>query len=182
MTIRYGLGAAIAKLGTSKNKSKFTMATLIDTIESLPNIPASELQLFNSLPQSIQNQEVPSPRLPNPLAARFSFRATQIKQLVPNDSGLKSLSSKSIISGPFNFIIGTPNPDFLVGSNKNDLILGRGGNDVIIAVGGNDLVFGEGGNDIVIAGSGNDFVSGGSGNDFVFGSSGNDSLDGGSGN
>ncbi|AOW99113.1 hypothetical protein BJP34_06295 [Moorena producens PAL-8-15-08-1] len=158
------------------------MATLIDRVKSLSNISASELNSIKSLPKSIQNQEVPSPRLPNPVAARFSLRSTQIKQLVPNDSGLQRLSSKSIISGPFNFIIGTPNPDFLVGTNKNDLILGRGGNDVIIAVGGNDLVFGEGGNDIVIAGSGNDFVSGGSGNDFVFGSSGNDSLDGGSGN
>ncbi|NES44730.1 calcium-binding protein [Moorena sp. SIO2C4] len=159
------------------------MATLLTETQKLSNlIPESELDLIKSLPQSIQDQVVPSPDLSKSAGTPIQLNLTQIQQLVPNESGVQSLSSKSIISGPFNFIIGTPNPDFLVGTNKNDLILGRGGNDIIIALGGNDLVFGEEGNDIVIAGSGNDFVSGGSGNDFVFGSSGNDILDGGSGN
>ncbi|NEO90066.1 MAG: calcium-binding protein [Moorea sp. SIO3G5] len=151
------------------------MATLVTETEKLSNlIPESELDLIKSLPQSIQDQLVPSPDLSKSAGTPIQLNLTQIQQLVPNDSGVQSLSSKSIISGPFNFIIGTPNPDFLVGSNNNDFILGRGGNDIIIALGGNDLVFGEEGNDIVIAGSGNDFVSGGSGNDFVFGSSGID--------
>ena len=159
------------------------MATLVTETQKLSNlIPESELNLLKSLPQSIQDQVVPSPDLSKSAGTPVQLNLTQIQQLVPNDSGLQSLSSKPIISGPFNFIIGTPNPDFLVGSNNNDFILGRGGNDIIVALGGNDLVFGEEGNDIVIAGSGNDFVSGGSGNDFVFGGSGNDILDGGSGN
>ncbi|WP_424097414.1 calcium-binding protein [Moorena producens] len=182
MTIRYFLDAAIAKLGTSKNKSKFTMATLIDAINSLPNIPASELESINSLPQSILNQEVPSPRLPDSSALRISVTAPQIQAFVSNESDVQTSSFENQISQPFQFIIGTPNIDVLLGTGNNDLILGLEGDDIIIGLGGNDLLFGQEGNDTIIGGSGNDFLFGGSDNDFLSGDSGNDSLFGESGN
>ncbi|WP_293045895.1 calcium-binding protein, partial [Moorena sp. SIO1F2] len=183
MTIRYCLDAAIATLGTSKNKSKFTMATLIDKIESLPSglIPKSELESIKSLPKSIQDQEVRSPILPSksPILTPLSFK--QIQDLVPNESDLKTFSSTTKISGPFNFIIGTPDDDFLLGNANNNLILGLEGDDIIIGLEGNDLLFGQEGNDILIGGSGNDFLFGGSGNDVLSGDSGHDCLFGGSG-
>ncbi|NES44729.1 MAG: calcium-binding protein, partial [Moorea sp. SIO2C4] len=184
MTIRYCLAAAIATLATSKNKSKFTMVTLIDTIENLPSglIPESELESINSLPQSILNQEVPSPQLPGSSAPLLLFSTTQIQAFVSNESDVQTSSLENQISQPFQFIIGTPNIDVLLGTGNNDLILGLEGDDIIIGLGGNDLLFGQEGNDIVIAGSGNDFLFGGSDNDFLSGDSGNDSLFGESGN
>ncbi|EGJ33667.1 hemolysin-type calcium-binding repeat protein, partial [Moorena producens 3L] len=159
------------------------MATFIDTIENLPSglIPESELESINSLPQSILNQEVPSPILPpnNPTLTQLSVN--QIQQLVSDDSDLQTLSSTTKISGPFQLIFGTPNPDFLLGTSNNDLILGLEGDDIIIGLEGNDLLFGQEGNDILIGGSGNDFLFGGSGNDVLSGDSGHDCLFGGSG-
>ncbi|NEO90072.1 MAG: calcium-binding protein [Moorea sp. SIO3G5] len=183
MTIRYGLGAAIARLATSKNKSKFTMATLIDTIESLPSglIPESELESINSLPQSIQDQEVPSPQLPNPSVPAIPLTFSQITTL-PGLPELPTPLPENQSSQLFQLILGTPNIDLLLGSANNDLILGLEGDDIIIGLEGNDLLLGQEGNDILIGGSGNDFLFGGSDNDFLSGDSGNDSLFGESGN
>ncbi|NEO64639.1 MAG: calcium-binding protein, partial [Moorea sp. SIO4G2] len=159
------------------------MATLIDAINSLPNIPASERQLFNSLPQSIQNQEVPSPQLANPSVPAIPVSRFQIQALVSNEPDVQTSSLfQNQSSGLLQLILGTPNIDFLPGNGGNNLILGLEGDDIIAGLEGNDILFGQEGNDILIGGSGDDFMFGGSDNDSLFGGSGNDSLFGGDGN
>ncbi|NEP25711.1 calcium-binding protein [Moorena sp. SIO3I6] len=208
MTIRYGLGAAIATLGTSKNRSKFTMATLIDTINSLSNIPASELKLINSLPQSIQNQEVPSPQLSNPSLLRIPFTFSQIPKLINSLSQSiqnqevpsPQLSNPSLLRIPFTFFQIPTLPgqaelptsllqnkssqlfQLILGTPNPDFLLGTANDDLILGLEGNDIIIGLGGNDLLFGQEGNDTIIGGSGNDFLFGGSGNDFLSGDSGN
>ncbi|NEO39643.1 MAG: calcium-binding protein [Moorea sp. SIOASIH] len=158
------------------------MATLVTEAQKLSNlISKSELDLIKSLPKSIQNQEVPSPQLPDPSATPTQFNLKQIQDLVSDESELKILSSKGI-SGSFNVIVRTGASEFIPGTNNNDLILARGGNDAIFGGDGHDCVLAGHGDDFASGGSGNDFLHGMSGDDFLFGDSGNDSLSGGSGN
>ena len=99
-------------------------------------------------------------------------KATYIRKI--DQSSLRGLEFKTIITPNAISISGTRKQDVLAGQRSDDLLIGLGSNDKLLGRAGNDTLYGGGGKDHIKGGSGDDVLGGGQGRDILTGNRGRD--------
>ena len=99
-------------------------------------------------------------------------KATYIRKI--DQSSLRGLEFKTVITPNAISISGTRKQDVLAGQRSDDLLIGLGSNDKLLGRAGNDTLYGGGGKDHIKGGSGDDVLGGGQGRDILTGNRGRD--------